>query len=312
MSKKHIMWHREHSKHANFTDAEANLLRPVCQIRIYGESRQIVTDPHRDHRQRPTIAGQCFAIDAFSCAHTSARGYKYCDVMRDLGSQMIYCHFTKSRSAPDVVKALTRTWDLNPTWLVYDNTVPGSSNARFIRMDPESAYKSEDVLRFAAKHEYKIEHTAPRDKHAGGVAERMVGLVTAKTNSAMLAGNAPPYMWCHAFTHTVQTLNFNYSEKIGTSPYNFISGHHIDINYLYKFFEEGYMFIPLTERSKLPARRAHRCKLLSYAYTTLMTPICNVILINDNNTYGNARTSKDIIFDASCIFDINIDDSPSD
>ena len=71
------------------------------------------------------------------------------------------------------------------------------------------------------------------------------------------------------------------------------------------------MFIPLKERSKLPARRAHRCKLLSYAYTTLMTPIYNVILINDNNTYGNARTSKDIIFDASCIFDINIDNSPS-
>ena len=249
MSKKHIMWHRENSLHANFTDAQANQLRPVCKICVYGESRQVGTDPHRDHRPLPTTAGQCFAIDAFSCTHISTRGFRYCDLMRDLGSQMIYCNFTKSRSAEEIVNALTRTWNLNPTWLVYDHTDPRSFNTRFIRMDPESAYKSEDVLRFAAERGYKIEHTAPRDKHAGGIAERMVGIVTAKTNSAMLAGNAPPAMWCHAFTHTVQTLNFNYSEKIGTSPYNFITGHHIDINYLHKFFAEGYMFIPLKERT---------------------------------------------------------------
>ena len=84
------------------------------------------------------------------------------------------------------------------------------------------------------KHGNKIEHTAPRDKHAGGVAERMVGLVTAKANSAMLAGNAPVSMWDHALTHTVQTLNFDYSEAIDTSPYNFITGKHIDMNYIHE------------------------------------------------------------------------------
>ena len=312
MSKKHILWHRENSKNANFTEAEANLLRPICKSCVYGESRQTGTDHHRVHRPRPTLAGQCFAIDAFACSRPSARGINYCDLQMDLGSHAIYCNFTKSRSAPEIVDALSRTWNLNPTWLVYDSTIPGSSNARFIRMDPESAYKSETVLRFAAERGYKIEHTAPRDKHAGGVAERMVGLVTAKANSAMLAGNAPVSMWDHAFTHTVQTLNFNYSEAIGTSPYNFITGVHIDMNYIHGFFSECFMFIPPKERTKLPARRAHRCKLLSYAYTTILVPIYNVIIINDNNTYGQTRTSKDVIFDESCIYDINNDNSPSD
>ena len=41
-------------------------------------------------------------------------------------------------------------------------------------------------------------------------------------------------------------------------------------------------------------------------------PIYNVIIINENNTYGQTRTSKDVIFDESCIFDINNDNSPSD
>ena len=137
------------------TDVEANLLRPLCKICIYGESRQTGTEPHRDHRPRPKLGGQCFSIDAFACAHTSARGYNHCDLQGDLGSQMIYCNFTRSRSAPEVVAALTRTWNLNPTWLIYDSTIPGSSNTRFIRMDPESAYKSEVVLRFAAERGYK-------------------------------------------------------------------------------------------------------------------------------------------------------------
>ena len=40
--------------------------------------------------------------------------------------------------------------------------------------------------------------------------------------------------------------------------------------------------------------------------------IYNVIIINDNNTYGQTQTSKDITFDESCTFDINNDNSPSD
>ena len=270
MSKKHILWHRANSKNANFTEAEANLLRPISRSCIYGESRQTGTDPHWEHRPRPTLAGRCFTIGAFACAYPSARGIHYCDLQRNFGSYMIYCNYTKSRSAPEVVAPLSRTWNLNPTRLIYDSTIQGSSNARFIRVDPESAYKSEAVLRFAAECGYKIERTTSRDKHAGGVAERMVDLVTSKANSAMLAGKAPVSMWCHASTHTVQTLNFNYSEAIDASPYNFITGERIDMSYIHSFFSECFMFIPLKERYKLPARRAHRCKLLSYAYTTIL------------------------------------------
>ena len=38
--------------------------------------------------------------------HISYRGYKYCDVMRDGASQMIYCNFTKSRGAEDIVNVV--------------------------------------------------------------------------------------------------------------------------------------------------------------------------------------------------------------
>ena len=103
-------------------------------------------------------------------------------------------------------------------------------------------------LRTLPKRGYKIEFTAPRDKHAGGIAERMVGLVTSKTNSAMLDNGVPPAYWNWAMFKATQDLNFNYNAKIKTSPYNFVTGQHIDIKYLHSFFAECYMFIPLSER----------------------------------------------------------------
>ena len=36
-----------------------------------------------------------FAVDAFACGHTSHRGFKYCDVMRDGASQMIFLQLYK-------------------------------------------------------------------------------------------------------------------------------------------------------------------------------------------------------------------------
>ena len=53
-------------------------------------------------------------------------------------------------------------------------------------MDSETSYKSANVLSFLAERGYQIEFTSSRDKHAGGIAERMVGLVTAKTNMSMM------------------------------------------------------------------------------------------------------------------------------
>ena len=74
-----------------------------------------------------------------------------------------------------------------------------------------------------------------------------------------------------------------------------------------------YMHIPLKDRtSKLPARRAHRCRFLAYSYTTILVPTYVVIIVHDNNTYGRTRVSRDIIFDESCVFDKCIDNSPTD
>jgi transposase InsO family protein len=46
---------------------------------------------------------------------------------------------------------------------------------RFLRLDSEHNYTSADFREFAHKYGYKLEHTAPRDKHANGIAERTVG-----------------------------------------------------------------------------------------------------------------------------------------
>ena len=99
---------------------------------------------------------------------------------------MIYCNFTRNRSADKVIKSLTKLWNLNLSWLVYDAANPDPLNPRFIRLDSESAYTSGDFLKFVAQRGYKIEFTATMDEHAGGLAQRMVGQITSKTNSAMM------------------------------------------------------------------------------------------------------------------------------
>ena len=179
-------------------------------------------------------------------------------------------------------------------------------------MDPETGYRSDTMLRFMADHGYQIELTPSRDKHAGGIAERMVGIVTAKTNNAMLENGAPPSFWCWAMFKTTQDMDFNNSKKIYKSPYNFITCHPVDIKYLHSFFAECYMHIPLKDRtSKLPARCAQRCRFLAYSYTTILVPPYVVVIVHDNNTYGGTRVSKNIIFDESYVFDKYIVNSPT-
>ena len=114
----------------------------------------------------PTIPGQCFSIDAFTCKHVSIRGYKYCNLMRDNASQMIYCNFTKNRTADEIVRSLNDTWKLNPGWNIYDPSKPDVVNSRYIRMDPEKSYQSDTILSFVCVMGYKIQRTPPRDKHA--------------------------------------------------------------------------------------------------------------------------------------------------
>ena len=77
---------------------------------------------------------------------------------------------------------------------------------------------------------YKIERT-PR----GGIAERMVGVETAKTNSATIEYRNPQSFWCWAMFKATQDLNFSYCSKIEYSPYHFVTGHHIDVKYLHSF-----------------------------------------------------------------------------
>ena len=101
MSKQFILWHRSHSKNAQFSDTDVAKVKPICKACAYRELRQTATDQHRVHRPMPTLPGQCFSIDAFTCKHVSIRGYKYCDLMRDNASQMIYCNFTKNRTLFD-------------------------------------------------------------------------------------------------------------------------------------------------------------------------------------------------------------------
>ena len=118
----------------------------------------------------------------------------------------------------------------------------------------------------------------------------MVGVITAKTNIAMLEYGAPPSFWCWAMFKATQDLNFSYCSKINDSPYHFVTGHHIDIKYLHSFFAECYLFIPLKDHdSKLPAWRAHRCRFLAYSYTTILVPTYVVIIVHDNGTYGPQR-----------------------
>ena len=122
MSNSVVLWHRSHSKNTNFSDAAAAKVRPICKACAYGERRQTGTDSNWIHEPLPTMPEQIFSIDAFSCTHRSIRGFKYCDLMRDNASQMIYRNFSKSRAAEDMVKSFTLLWNLNPTWCVFDHT----------------------------------------------------------------------------------------------------------------------------------------------------------------------------------------------
>ena len=88
--------------------------------------------------------------------------------------------------------------------IVFDHKNPDKLNPRFILMDSETSHKSANVLSFLAERGYQIEFTPPRDKHAGGIAERMVGLVTAKTNTSMMENMASTYMWCWAMFKATQ------------------------------------------------------------------------------------------------------------
>ena len=106
--------------------------------------------------------------------------------------------------------------DKHPEWAINIDI----TQRRFFRVDAESNYRSAEFTKFLADRFYTIEKTPSRDKHAGGVAERTVGLLAEKTNIAMISSTprVPDKYWELAMSYAAITIGFNYSTAIGTSP----------------------------------------------------------------------------------------------
>ena len=254
-----MLWHRNNTVGAAYQSEDAAQARRLRKGCIEGGMRQTGTDHRRDHRLPPNHPGSQFAMDAFACKYTSATGNRYCDILTDLYSRVSYCVLTKNRSAEELVDKLSIFFDGHPEWrhsgspddriFTYDNaedkTMPADD--RLIRLDAESSYKSTEFLAMAYKYNYRLEHTPPRDKHAGGIAERSIGVIALKTNVAMMAPSppVPKSYWDLAMVYACQTQSFNYSSVIRTSPYHLLTGRNIILKHLHPFWASCYVYIPL-------------------------------------------------------------------
>ena len=160
--------------------------------------------------------------------------------------------FTSSRSADELSAKFTIFCDLHPEFLIGDadrylifdpegDTEPPDS--RFIRVDAEANYTSTEFLHCAATYRYKLERTPPRDKHANGIVERPVGLVTLKTNVIMLTPTPPVplHFWDLAMAYACDTLSFCFSKSINTSPYHLEHKAHVPFQYLQPFWTPCYV-----------------------------------------------------------------------
>ena len=81
--KEGMKWHLENSRHARYTESDAQRQRGTCKGCVYGTMTQMGTDHNRLHRDIPTQPGQCFSLDAYSHTSKSFRGYKFCDLFTD-------------------------------------------------------------------------------------------------------------------------------------------------------------------------------------------------------------------------------------
>jgi hypothetical protein len=254
-----MAWHKKHTIGANYTEEDANRARSLCRGCVQGGMRQMPTDHRRVHRPRPTEPGQQFSCDAFQCKTQSARGNHFCDLLTDLCTRIVYAVFTRTRSALELCKVLSLLFNAHPSWkpnrdrssrsFVIDNddAPPPIEGDRFIRLDAETSYRSAEFQAMAHRYGYRLEHTPPRDKHAGGIAERTVGIITLKANVAMLAPSKPVPIsfWDHAMSYACQTHSFSYSSVLGTSPYNYLTRAHVNMKHLHPFWSSCYVHIPL-------------------------------------------------------------------
>lgn len=299
-------WHRKNTINAQYTDDDAKTARPVCPGCAYGGMRQKSTDHLRVHRQNPTRPGQIFTMDAYKHHHPSHRQNIYADIFRDLATQQIYVIYTKTRSADELIYELGKELDKHPEWIVNLDI----TQRRFFRLDSEAHYRSSAFRSFLTKREYNIEMTPTRDKHAGGIAERTVGLLSEKTNVAMLAPSpsVPNKFWELAMTYASVTLGFNFSPSIGTSPYTYITGQRANILYLQPFWSKCYVYIPLEHRAgKIGVKRAAKARFVGYHNSTILFP--NYLIMEyEDGIYGKIRASKDVIFDNSIEYKTSIND----
>lgn len=83
--------------------------------------------------------------------------------------------------------------------------------------------------KWSIRSDNQINFTPPCDRHVGDIAGQIVGVIIAKTDNTISENHAPPSFQCWALFEATQDLNSNYSQKIDTSLYNFVTGHHIDI-----------------------------------------------------------------------------------
>ena len=266
---------------------------------------QMGTDHHRLHRDIPSQPGQCFSLDAYSHTSKSFRRYKFCDLFTDLATRCVYPVFTKDRSAKELCEQTNKLFKQHPEWSFLND----NSTRRFFRLDAENKYRSELFRDFSHSTGYALERTSVRDKHANDVAERSVGIITAKTNVAMLTPDTqvPPMFWDYAMAYTSVTHSFNFSLVLGTFPYTKVTGQSIDIRWLQPFFASCYVFIPLKDRGSLGHKRAYKAKSVGYANTHLMFPNYFVIPF-ENGHYSKIRESKDVIFDPTKDFKIYTED----
>ena len=243
-----------------------------------------------------------FTLDAYSHGHKSHTGFKSADLLTDLATRRVYPVFTKDRSAPELCTRMTSFFNSHPEW---KNTGSNINIDRFIRTDPERNYESDAFLAVLSHFGYRREPTAPRDKHANGVAERTVGLITAKANIAMLAPfpTVPQRYWDFAMDYACTTHSFNYCQKISTSPYYLITGRHVDVKYLRRFWCKVWVHIATKDRlGKLGYPCAYPARFLGYDRGRLLEPRYRVIQVHPNGSYGVVRISKDVLFDDTIDF----------
>ena len=106
-------------------------------------------------------------------------------------------------------------------------------------------------------------------------------------NVHVVLGNARRNQW--------KDFNLNYYVKINTSPHHFVIGQHTDMKYLHSL-------LSISGFSHTRTLSYHTCADVHKLVTSWF----------ENGTYGVSRTSKDIIFDKSCVFNKLSDNSPMD